>query len=374
MIKKIISIFLSIAVIAGIVFVSADIFTSDHDIVISNLKTKHLATPDEDIINDIIITPCNSIKLELQRYDEIEKGWKIEQIFAPQDSNFTLEYPSIWKQSMISKWRLHISSTIHSNEYYSPEITINCRNIEEIDLQSQAAVIIDAQSGIALYDKDMDSQRAVASTTKLMTALICLENCELDDKVKITYPTTQTPYSKLYMSVGDEYYVEKLLSAMLMVSSNDAASALAIHIGGSEKGFAKMMNKRAEQLGLKNSHFVTPNGLPASNQYSSAYDMAIVHKELLKQYKYVDISRRKTDVITNVSSSREKKIKNTCKLLKYDGYIAGKSGVTDAAGYCFCGAYEKNGRTYIFTTLHANSGKERWKDCKKIIKYIEKYA
>lgn len=374
MTKKIISITLAVVVLIGIVLSSIDLFTNEQEIVVTNLKTSITATPDISVSNKISITPYEHITLELQRYDNNADEWVKEKIFAPDCHEFKLIYPDTWRNSLISEWRLHIPQTRYNKEYYSPKITIACKNTEKIKLDSKAAVIIDAQTGLVLYDKNKDEQRAVASTTKLMTALICLERCKLDDKVKITYPTTQTPYSKLFMSVDDEYYVEDLLSAMLMISSNDAASALAIHIGESEKGFAKIMNRRAEELGLKNSHFVTPNGLPASNQYSSAYDMALVHREILNQYKYVDISRREKDVINNVSNTRKKKIKNTCKLLEYDGYIAGKSGVTDAAGYCFCGAYEKNGKTYIFTTLKAGSGKERWKDCKKIIKYIEKHA
>jgi D-alanyl-D-alanine carboxypeptidase (penicillin-binding protein 5/6) len=332
-----------------------------------------------EIRDSIQIVPARKGTLQLQYYNTSAKKWQTKVTYDlrgnGESENVTLEYPSLWKKKSTTRWRIRIPETDGYKTYISEEIQIVSKNIKTLNLTSKSAVIIRADSGQVLYSKKKDKSLPNASTTKMMTALLTLENAKLSDVVKFSKKASNTPYGCLYTKTGEKFYLKNLLTAMLVRSSNDAATALAEHIGGSVKKFAKMMNRRAAQLGCKNTHFSNPHGLNQKNHYSSAYDLALIQRALLKYDLYRSMISKKTYKLRNVSKTKKWSLKSTDHLLgTYKGFQGGKTGYTEEAGYCFCGIFTCKGVTYIYTVLGNRSSQGRWNDCRKLMNYIKKYG
>lgn len=209
-----------------------------------------------------------------------------------------------------------------------------------------AAVVIEVSSGRILYSKNAAVRRSIASTTKIMTAIVALENGNLEDEVQISKRAAGIRGSTLGMRTGQKFTLRELLYAMLMISANDAAIAVAEHIGGTVEGFAAMMNKKAESLGAADSHFVTPHGLDTDNQYSTAYDVAIITKYALKNPVFAEI------VCTTNSQIPGYGLYNTNELLgAYPGVDGVKTGYTGKAGRCLVSTAQKDGMRIVAVVL-----------------------
>lgn len=215
-------------------------------------------------------------------------------------------------------------------------------------VSAKAAVIMDAGTGQVVYEKNSHERRAQASTTKMVTALVTLEKAQLSDVVKAG-PDVKVEPSVIGLDPGDQLTVEQLLYGLLLPSGNDAAVALADYVGGSIPGFAAMMNAKAEQLGLKDTHFVTPHGLDADGHYSSAYDLAIIARAGMQN-----------PVFARIVGATEFRIdgpirwvfKNSNKLLGvYPGADGVKTGYTDNAGRCLVFSATRNGHRAIAVVL-----------------------
>jgi len=211
---------------------------------------------------------------------------------------------------------------------------------------SFTTVLYNADDGTILYDDDANLERPIASITKIMTALIVIERCKLNDTMKFRSEWLCEGSSSGFQP-GKEYSVRQMLYALLLSSGNDAAIGLAIFTAGSVDAFAELMNEKALQLGMVHSHFVNPNGLDAEGHYSTALDMAILAAEALKSIKF-----------TLIASTEEARVggiyfKNHNKLLwQYDGAIGIKTGYTSKAGRTLVSAAKKDGKTLICVTLN----------------------
>lgn len=368
--KKIISLLL----VAILLFSTSTVYASEkQSISISGLKTTIYTTNSSSIIDNISVKPNATIKL--QYYNRDAKKWQTKYTTKANNGKATLNYPSIYKHHSVSYWRAYCPATPSTREYISPKITVVKKAKAQLGLSCKSAVIIEKNTGKAIYSKNMNEERAMASTTKLMTALLVFENCKMDEIVTISTDAPKTSYGILELKAGDKYTVEQLLNALLIPSANDSAVALACHISGSQKEFVKLMNKKANQLGLKRTKYKSPYGLDAEEHYSSAHDISIIHSQLLKYEEYRNIEAKSSCNITNVSRTKEKQFSTTNKILnKYNNIISGKTGTTTKAKYCFSGAYKYKGATYVFTILGATSDTNRWKDCKKLIKFIQSNA
>ena len=232
------------------------------------------------------------------------------------------------------------------------------------ELAGLSAVLINADTGEVLYDKYKDYPRFPASTTKVMTALLALEHLDMDQVYTISHDASFTEGSRIFLLEGEQVTAEQLLYAMLLASANDAAIALAEACAGDVDSFAEMMNEKAEELGAKNTHFVTPNGLPDDSHVTSAADMALFAREAMKNEKFREIVSTYEYVIppTNLQPE-ERLIHNTNRLLydtaskadiggelrpyKYDGILGVKTGYTNAARGCLVAAAERGGMTLI---------------------------
>lgn len=223
---------------------------------------------------------------------------------------------------------------------------------------ASSAIVMEATSGAVLYEKDADRQMLIASTTKILTALVVLENCDENEKVVIGSDFPYVEGSSIYLKPGDKITVRALLYGLLLESGNDAAVALAIHTSGSIDAFSDLMNDCAARLGCKNSHFVNPHGLDAKAHYSSARDLALISAEAIKNKAFCEISSTKSISIEG------RYFKNHNKLLwNYPGCIGIKTGYTEKAGRSLVTSAERDGMRLICVTLSAPND---WNDHKAL--------
>ncbi|MCH7224596.1 D-alanyl-D-alanine carboxypeptidase family protein [Haloferula sp. A504] len=235
-------------------------------------------------------------------------------------------------------------------------------------IYGESAIVIDARSGKVFYAKNADSIRPVASTQKIITALVVLDAGSLDKRITIENSDTACEPTKLYLRPGEVYTRGALTKALMVKSGNDVARALARDIGGSQEGFSALMNRKAASLGMRNSNFINPNGLPAPGQYSTARDIAIAARHA---YRSGTIrSWTNTQKYTfQYASGRTKVLENTNKLLKSVPYCDGmKTGTTNRAGRCLVATGTYNGRSAITVVLKSNS-RHVWDDSEKLLRW-----
>jgi len=226
----------------------------------------------------------------------------------------------------------------------------------EISVNAKSAILLDANTGQVLYKKNDTAERAVASTQKLITALLVAEAGNLDKKVTIELVDTQCDPTKLNLKPGQIYTRRELLKAMLVRSFNDVARALARDNAGSIEAFAQKMNRRVKELGGTSSNFVNPNGLPAEGQHSTARDMARVARLAYRNPTLREIMCTK-NCDFRFSSGKVVPLRNTNRLLRTYSFCNGmKTGYTDAAGHCLISSGTQNGRECIAVVLGSSKG------------------
>ena len=208
----------------------------------------------------------------------------------------------------------------------------------------------------------------MASTTKLMTTLIALEYAQKQDDIVEFTADMVTEGSSMYLEVGDRVHLSDLAAGMMMASGNDAANAVALHIGKSFEEFAKLMNSKAAEIGMKNTSFVTPSGLDDENHYSTAYDMALLMTECMKNKEFSALSACSSKTVSFVKpADRVVTYSNHNKLLsKYEHCTGGKTGYTDAAGRCLVTSAENEGASLVAVTLNAP---DDWNDHINLYEY-----
>lgn len=235
-------------------------------------------------------------------------------------------------------------------------------------LSAQSAVVICADTGKIIFGKNEREPRPMASTTKIMTALLTLEAAQSEDaKVTITDKMVPVEGSSMYLQVGQVLPLSSLAKGMLTVSGNDAANSAAITLGGSVDGFVDLMNKKAKQIGLTDTCFETPSGLDKGNHHSTAYDMALLGAYALENKAFYDISSKKRVEVPFIEPNEIRTLYNENKMLKrYEGCIGVKTGFTRLAGRCLVSAAEKNNTRLVAVTLNAG---DDWNDHEKLLDY-----
>ena len=245
------------------------------------------------------------------------------------------------------------------------------------DLYALSAVLMDADSGRILYEKEGETPRPNASTTKILTCILALENSDGDDYVQVSANAASQPQVKLGLQKGEQYYLEDLLYSLLLQSHNDSAVAIAEHIGGSVEGFSDMMNAKAREIGCMDTHFITPNGLDAEDSdgthHTTASDLALIMRYAIKNKVFLKIAQTKEYSFSDLSKKQTFSVHNTNALFSMtDGVLAGKTGFTGDAGYCYVCAVQKDDRTFIIALLAAGwPGHKtyKWHDTLKLLDY-----
>lgn len=234
-------------------------------------------------------------------------------------------------------------------------------------ITAEAGVIIDANTGLVLFDKNKDVKLEPASITKVMTALLALENLDMKKKVIIDEETPFTEGSRIYLLEGEEVTVEDLMYALLLESANDSAVAIAKEVSGSVEEFVKLMNKRAKEIGAKNTNFVNPHGLHEDGHVTTAYDMALIAQEAMRNQDFRKFILTYRHVIEKTNKQPTRFLYNTNRLIydektkvdangilrpaKYDGTTGIKTGYTPEAGGCLITGAEKDGSEFIAVVL-----------------------
>lgn len=239
------------------------------------------------------------------------------------------------------------------------------------NINSVSAVVIERNTNTILYSKDANSKRKMASTTKIMTATLVLENCNLDEKFNISSKAASVGGSRLGLTANIEMSVRDLLYGLLLCSGNDAAYALAEHVSGSVENFAILMNEKAKSLGLSNTSFVTPHGLDSDNHYTTAYELALLTNYALKNDTFKAIVSTKS---YNVKLGNNiKSIRNTNELLgNLNGVYGVKTGFTNGANRCLVSATKRGNLDIICVVLGADTKKIRTTDSINLINYCFK--
>ena len=247
-------------------------------------------------------------------------------------------------------------------------------NAAEMEISAKSAILIDQNTGKVLYKKNENEKLAMASMTKIMSLLLIMEKIDegvikYDDIVEISQEASSMGGSQIFLNPGDKYKVKDLLKGVAMASANDAVVALAEKTYGSKESFIEAMNKRAEELNLKNTHFVNVHGLDDENHYSSSYDMAIMAKELLKYEKILDYTKVYEEYLQKPDGSQIWLV-NTNKLVRfYDGVDGLKTGYTAKAGYCLTATAKKNNLRLISVVMEEESIEKRSQDTVKLLNY-----
>jgi len=239
---------------------------------------------------------------------------------------------------------------------------------------SKSAILIEASTGEVLYEKNANEKLKPASMTKMMTLLLTFEAIErgdlkLTDEVIVSINASGMGGSQILLETGEKMTVDNLIKGVAIASGNDAAVALAEKIGGTEDYFVELMNKRATELGLKNTHFQNAHGIDAENHYSTAYDMSVIARELLKHEKITDYTKI-YEMYLRENTNRKVWLVNTNKLVRFYDYIDGlKTGYTRGAGYCITLTGMKNGMRLIAVTMDEPSIESRNRETLGLIDY-----
>ena len=258
-------------------------------------------------------------------------------------------------------------------------------------LHALSAVLMDGTSGRVLYGKNAEEPRAMASTTKIMTCILILEQCNLEETAVTSAYAASMPKVHLGATEGEEFYVKDLLYSLMLESHNDSAVILAEHAGGNVSEFAGKMNEKARKIGCEDTWFITPNGLDAQEEvegeakkhHTTATDLGKIMRYCIsqspKKEKFLEITRTPSYSFQDVSGKRSFSCNNHNAFLSMmEGALSGKTGFTSQAGYCYIGALEQDGKTLIVALLGCgwpNHKDYKWQDTRALMKYgLEHYT
>lgn len=232
---------------------------------------------------------------------------------------------------------------------------------------ADCACVINAVTGETVFAKNMNERHSMASTTKIMTAVIALEKCKMDEIVVVSAEAANQEGSAAYISEGDQICMKDMLYGLMLNSGNDAAFAIAEHISGNTKDFAKLMNQKAELLGLKDTHFVNPSGLDDSEHYTTAWDLAMLARYAMNNSDFREIVAAQTYQIKPVNSEDVLYCSNHNKMLHlYEGSTGIKTGYTKKTGRCLVSSAQRNDMEFIAVTLGAPND---WNEHSQMLDY-----
>lgn len=242
-----------------------------------------------------------------------------------------------------------------------------------LKLNSLSALLLDATNNRILYEKDGYKEMPMASTTKIMTCLIALENAKMDEIVTVSSYAASMPDVQLGIKANEQYFMKDLLYSLMLESHNDVAVAIAEHIGGSVEGFASMMNDKARSLGCEHTNFVTPNGLDAEGHFTTARDLAVIASYAITNEDFIKITNTSAYQFKEIKKGKAFTVSNKNKFLyMMEGAIGVKTGFTSKAGYCFVGAVKRLDRTLVSVVLGCGwppSKSLKWRDTKALMTY-----
>lgn len=284
------------------------------------------------------------------------------------------------KRELKHKKRILLSLILMVVMFLQPSIYVKADEAV-LKLYAKAAVLMDADSGRVLYERCGDEQLAMASTTKIMTLIVTLENANLEDTVTVSSYAASMPPVHLGIRNGEQYRLKDLTLSLMLESHNDSAVAIAEHVGGSVEQFAALMNQKAQEIGCKNTYYITPNGLDAVQgdkfHSTTARDLALVMSYCVtkspQKEVFLEITRTPNHTFTDLSGGRSFScVNHNAFLSMMPGVLSGKTGFTAKAGYCYVGALRRDGKTFVVALLACgwpNHKTYKWSDTRMLMEY-----
>lgn len=336
-------------------------------------------TTDQAVAFTVKVTPAiGGRTVYLQRYNSAKKTWQTMKTYWAGDTysaSVAIGIDRKYRSRTTGLWRVQVAESGLEKAYTGKTFRVTSPNIAGCNISARSACIYCVDTGQFIYRKNSQTRRAQASTTKLMTAVMLMESGKINQSTTISSTAARTGWGCLYMTPGDRYRNIDLLYAMMLPSSNDAAAAVAEGVGGSQANFVRMMNNKAQSLGMKNTHFTNPHGLDNASHYSTAEDVAI-----LTGYAYRNPTLRtawltRSKTIRSQRYGRSHRLSATDALIGYSSaFKGGKTGTTGNAGCCFTGVYVYGGKTYVTVVLGSGYGSARWADTQALHAYIRNYG
>lgn len=369
---------------------------------VTGVATKIARERTQRATDKVTVSPAWGRSVELQYLDPASGQWQTQATYQTQNaakSTVTLDYGDGWKSHAASTWRVHVPAaqvpagtaagsaagsgdagaaagggTTETAAEYAKTVKVR---LTDPNLVCKSAVVLDAASGQVIFDYKATARHKIASTTKMITAILLTENKSLDEQVKITKETAKTPWG-VGLQRGDTVTVKDLLYSMMLPSANDAAVASGIAVAGSTKAFVQRMDQRAAELGATDTVYQNPNGLDKKGAHSTALDQAKIARYIMTDASTGDIRKA---VGTWKKSFKSKKgiryrLENTDKMLKEKGRykaLGVKTGTTDKAGCCFAGCFNVGGRQIVTVELGAQGDWDRWVATRELVD-IASYA
>ncbi len=236
-----------------------------------------------------------------------------------------------------------------------------------VSATASAAILINGDTGEVIYEQNADEKLPMASTTKIMTAMLLCEMGDLSKEITVTAEMLRVEGSSMGLLAGDKVTLHDLLYGLLLASGNDAANVVAYTLGGTVNGFARLMNEKAEELGLKDTHFVTPSGLDAENHYTTARDLANLARIAMQNEEFAKAAGSKSATLNYGNPPYKRSLTNHNKLLKtFDGAVGVKTGFTKKSGRCLVSAARRDGKYVIAVTLNDPND---WQDHSAMLEY-----
>lgn len=238
---------------------------------------------------------------------------------------------------------------------------------EGVDVTAASAIVLEASTGRVLYEKDAHKKMPMASTTKVMTAIVALEYGNTNDVVTVSKNASGVEGSSIWLSVGEKMTLSDMLYGLMLASGNDAAVAIAEHVGGSLDGFVELMNKKAQEIGAYDTHFANPNGLPAEEHYTTAYDLAMICAHAMQNEQFCEIVKTQYKTLPWQGHEWDRVVKNKNKILwNYEGGNGIKTGYTKEAGRCLTAAAQRDDMQLVSVVLCAP---DMFNDCMTLMDY-----
>lgn len=246
-------------------------------------------------------------------------------------------------------------------------VAVLCSAIDEPSVSAYSAILINANTNEVIYSKDAEQTRSMASTTKIMTAILAIESGKMQEQVLITEAMVGEQGTSIGLTVGYEMTLETLIYGLLLESGNDAANAVAVYLGGTIENFAAMMNEKAQEIGMVGTNFVTPSGLDDDEHYTTAYDMALLGSYAIKNDVFCEICSTQSIQVSYIEPEKDVTFSNHNSFLTaYDGAFGIKTGYTTKSGRCLVTAVEQDGVVLVAVTLNAS---DDWNDHCKMYDY-----
>lgn len=243
----------------------------------------------------------------------------------------------------------------------------NNAKAESVDVSATSAIVLEASTGRILYEKNAHEKMPMASTTKVMTALVALDYGNLSDVVTVSKNASGVEGSSIWLSAGEKMTLSDMLYGLMLASGNDAAVAIAEHVGGSLDGFVELMNKKAQEIGAYNTHFANPNGLPAEGHYTTAFDLALICARAMQNENFCEIVKTQYKTLPWEGHEWDRVVKNKNKILwNYEGGNGIKTGYTKEAGKCLTAAAQRDSMQLVSVVL---SAPDMFNDCMALMDY-----